>query len=54
VQINQLAMWLETSKMRPALTGKLLGGGLLGDMLQRMAAAEAAVAAGRQVGQCMY
>jgi hypothetical protein len=49
-QINQLAMWLETSKMQPALTGNLLGGALAGDMLQRMAAAEAAVSRGSQVG----
>jgi hypothetical protein len=49
-QVNQLAMWLETSKMDPQLTGNLLGGALLGDMLQRMATAEQAVLAGSQVG----
>lgn len=47
-EINQLAMWLETSKMRPSLTSNLLGGGLLGNLMQRLAAAEAAVSAGRQ------
>jgi hypothetical protein len=50
LQINQLAMWLETSKMHPSLTGNMLGGGLLGDLVQRMAAAEAAVNSGSQVG----
>jgi hypothetical protein len=49
LQINQLAMWLETSKMHPSLTGNVLGGGLLGDLMQRMAAAEAAVSSGSQV-----
>jgi hypothetical protein len=43
-------MWLETSKMQPSLTGKMLGGGLLGDLMQRMASAEAAVSSGSQVG----
>lgn len=43
-------MWLEASKMDPQLTGNLLGGALLGDMLQRMATTEQAVLAGSQVG----
>lgn len=47
-QITELAMWLETSKMDPSLTGNLLGGGLLGDVLHRMAAAEAAYQANSQ------
>lgn len=57
VQVVQLAMWLETSKMDPELTGNLLGGGLLGDMLQSIEAAEQAVQeghtapSGEQVGQ---
>lgn len=42
-------MWLETSKMDPGLTGSLLGGGLLGDVLHRMAAAKAAYQANSQV-----
>jgi hypothetical protein len=49
LQINQLAMWLETSKMHSSLTGNVLGGGLLGDLVQRMAAAEASVSSGSQV-----
>lgn len=48
-QVTELAMWLETSKMDPGLTGSLLGGGLLGDVLHRMAAAEAAYQANSQV-----
>jgi len=35
--------------MSPELTGNLLGGGLLGDMLSRMAAAEQAGKSGGQV-----
>lgn len=42
-------MWLETAKMRPELTGNLLGGGLLGDMIIRLTAAQAARATGSQV-----
>lgn len=42
-------MWLETSKMDPDLTGSLLGGGLLGDVLNHMATAEAAYQANPQV-----
>eukprot|EP00775_Hariotina_reticulata_P004333 gene4333-4586_t len=50
-EVVDLAMWLETAKMSPSLASNLLGGGLLGDLLNRMAAAEAAVAAGSKVMQ---
>lgn len=40
----QLAYWLETAKMRSALTGSLLGGLQLGDLLAYLARAEAALA----------
>jgi hypothetical protein len=53
LQISELAMWLETSKMDPSLTGNLLGGGLLGDVLHHMAAAEAAYQANSQVSPCV-
>jgi len=43
-------MWLETAKMSPSLASNLLGGALLGDLLDRVAAAEAAVEAGGKVG----
>jgi hypothetical protein len=33
LQVQQLANWLETSKMRSSMAGNLLGGALLGDML---------------------
>lgn len=42
-------MWLETAKMAPELTGNLLGGALLGDVLARMAAAQEATSGGSQV-----
>lgn len=48
-QVVDLAMWLETSKMDPALTGNLLGGGLLGDILTHMTAAEQAVQSSSKV-----
>lgn len=54
LQVVQLAMWLETSKMDPGLTGNLLGGGLLGDILQRMAAAEQAVLSGSKVSSATH
>jgi len=50
--VVELAMWLETSKMSPSLASNLLGGRSLGELLARMAAAEAAVAAGSKVGCC--
>lgn len=53
LQTVDLAMWLETSKMRPNLTGNLLGGGLLADMLTRMSAAQQAVSRGSQVCHCV-
>lgn len=43
-------MWLETSKMDPELTGNLLGGGLLGDILNRMATVEQVHQSNGQVG----
>eukprot|EP00878_Enallax_costatus_P012497 GHUV01013052.1.p1 GENE.GHUV01013052.1~~GHUV01013052.1.p1 ORF type:complete len:288 (+),score=66.96 GHUV01013052.1:1217-2080(+) len=43
-----LAMWLETAKMTPELTGNLLGGGLLADMLIRIIAAQQVVSRGSQ------
>jgi hypothetical protein len=42
-------MWLETSKMNPQLTGNLLGGGLLGDILARMTAVQQALQSGSKV-----
>lgn len=41
----QLAYWLETSKMRSSLTGSLLGGALLGDLLAYIEKAVAATSA---------
>jgi len=35
-EVSQLAMWLELSKMRSQMTGNLLGGALLGEMLVRL------------------
>lgn len=46
-------MWLETAKMAPELTDNLLGGGLLGDMLSRMAAAEEAMTRDSQVSSLL-
>jgi hypothetical protein len=48
-QVVDLAMWLETAKMDPALTGNLLGGALLGDILHHMTAAEQAVQSSSKV-----
>ncbi|KAF8071018.1 Acp2 [Scenedesmus sp. PABB004] len=45
-QTVELAMWLETRKMRPALAGSLLGGALLADLLSRLQAAAAAAGGG--------
>jgi hypothetical protein len=42
-------MWLETSKMDLQLTGNLLGGGLLWDILTRMTAAQQALQSGSKV-----
>lgn len=39
-------MWLETAKMAPELTRNSLGGGLLGDLLRRMADAQEALDGG--------
>jgi hypothetical protein len=44
-----VAHWLETSKMRSSLAGNLLGGALLGDILQRLQAAQQAVSGGGEV-----
>lgn len=45
-QTVDLAHWLETRKMQPSLTGGLLGGAALGDLLSRAASAESAVRSG--------
>lgn len=38
--VVELAYWLETRKMAPALAGNLLGGAIVGDLLGRLEAAE--------------
>jgi hypothetical protein len=48
-QVVDLAMWLETAKMDPELTGNVLGGGLLGDILHHMTVAEQAVQSNSKV-----
>lgn len=49
-----LAYWLETAKMNSDLTGNLLGGPLLGDLLARMDTAVSATNGleGLKVGWC--
>lgn len=49
LQVIDLAMWLETAKMRSNITGNLLGGALLGDIMSRMTSAVEASNAGSQV-----
>ena len=47
--LQSLAYWLETSKMQSNLTGNLLGGTILGDLLQHVEDAVDAVSANVQV-----
>jgi hypothetical protein len=48
-QIRQLAYWLELRKASSELSGALLGGGLLGDLLAKLGGAVEATARGSQV-----
>jgi len=47
-EMQELAFWLETAKMRSDLTSNLLGGLLVGDVLKRLKYAEVDVTEGRQ------
>ena len=52
-QVEALAGWLETAKMRPSLAGNLLGGPLLADAVARLEAA-AVAGAGARGGSSYY
>jgi hypothetical protein len=47
-------MWLELSKMKSELTGNLLGGALLGDILSRLQQAATAWQQGHQVSHLNF